>query len=1116
MDKRYLNIIIILALFLSMGPTELKGQELSGSFASKFKRYQKNETFSSTHTQDWNAVAWKGDRLHKQILLWSNTNLNGLTYNLSVLASGGNTINASNLQLRFGKYIKGDSEARSCGEYSNRTEAVELIDALDDQYISDLDASDPIKLWLTIDVPEATPEGTYGGTLTISGGSSPLVFNISLEVVDYTLPDVSNWDFHLDLWQFPTNILEKYNADNPGSPITIWSDEHFALFEPAYRLLADAGQKSISAHIKEGGLGAPSMIRWIKKSDGTWEYDFTAFEKYVTTLMSWGITGQISCFSPVGWNEDIIPHWDEASNAMVNLSAPLGSATYHTRWDHFLTAFKIFLDGKGWFDSTVLYLDEVEQEKLDDVFNMVTNNHSDWKIGIAHTTALSATNSDKLYDASGILSTASSNGRAGKISTFYTSCTQTRPNTYVSPENSLAEMTWMGWHASKESLNGYLRWAYDNWQLTDPFDARDGAHTAGDFAMVYRMSNDSPTKFFPSLRLLMLREGIQDFEKIKVLKANLEASSDPQDQDKLNAFNAIIDQFGPNSGVGAETLVKDAQKAITEITKGIFSYCKVNGGPNSDYYVSGLSSSGGDTDLNFTTDLYPAEGYERHTSSKVSAVPGTTFILNLTNSAASNCARTSIWIDWNNDSDFDDGNEQVFTGGSAASCSNSTTYVIEVTVPENVEQGIKRMRVQVKDSDADEPMPCGTSNGNGTADFDIEVLDVYCSPQGGINQDYFVVGLQTTGGIDANLDFNSTGFPENGYEHHTLSKVITENGDNFTLILENSSGAKCARTNIWIDWNGDYDFEDNGELVYNGDIFQSCENTQEKSIVVQVPADAFIGTTRIRIGMRDAWLEEPDACVMADFTSTFDFNVEIKKKPFNLTDDNFAVKTTSETCQDKDNGKIEIASKEAFDFRVTINGAEYAFSESLSVEELQPDTYQFCITTPSEPSFEQCYEAIIGEALEISAQTTVSQFQGKTVANIQIDSGSPPFTIKRNEQVVGVTLSDSFDLEVEHGDILSVGTDKHCEGSFQQSIFAPKRVTASPNPTNDNVQIFLPNVKMDQIWVEVTNFNGQQVLSKHVKVNTGMANISLGHLPSGMYFIGFKDEISQTLKIVKR
>ncbi len=862
-----------------IGLNTIVGQDLSGSFTSKFKKYQKKEVFSGTATQDWNTVAWKGERLHNQIILWSNSDINGLSYSINDLSNGTDIISTGNIELRFGQYIKGDLEARSCGEYPSRPAAVEMIDALDTQPIVDLSASDPIKLWITIDVPASTPIGKYLGTLTVNGGLEPLVFNLSLEVVDYTLPDTSDWDFHLDLWQFPINILDKHNNANPSTPIEIWSGEHFALFEPAYRLLADAGQKAITAHIKEGGLGAPSMIRWIKKTDGSWKYDFTAFEKYVDTLMSWGITGQIDCFSPVGWNEDTIPHWDELSNSMVDLSAPLGSSVYNERWDDFLIAFKTFLDVKGWFDITVLYLDEVEQSKLDAVFDMVANNDSTWKIGIAHTSTLSSANSDKLYDASGILGTSSSQGREGKISTFYTSCTQTRPNSYVTPENSLAEMVWMGWHATSENLDGYLRWAYDNWRLADPFDARDGAHTAGDFAMVYRTTNDAPSRFLPSLRLLMLREGIQDFEKIKILRAELESSADSQDRDRLNAFNTIISQFDQNSGVGAETLVEFGQTAIAELVQGIFSYCQVNGGSNANYYVAELTSTGGVGSLNFSTSVYPNEGYERHTNSKVSVVPGNTFTLNLTNSPGSSCARTSIWIDWNNDSDFEDEGETVFMGGEAASCSNSVTYSMDINVDQNVGQGIKRMRIQVRDANNAMPVACGTNNGTGTTDFDIEVLDVYCTPEGGANEDYFVVGMETLGGVGSNIDFNSTGFPENGYEHHRLTHVSAERGNEFQLVLENSTGARCARTNVWIDWNGDLDFDDTGELVYNGDTFQSCENTIEKSITVQVPPNAILGMTRMRIGMRDAWLAEPEPCVMADFTSTFDFNLEVKKKP---------------------------------------------------------------------------------------------------------------------------------------------------------------------------------------------------------------------------------------------
>ena len=107
-------------------------------------------------------------------------------------------------------------------------------------------------------------------------------------------------------------------------------------------------------------MGASSIILWIKKADDSWEYDFSVFDRYVDSLMRWGIDQQISCQSPVGWNRDEIPYWDESLNTMHKLSALPGSEIFQTRWDHFLTQFKMYLDTKDWFSKTVLFLDEVE------------------------------------------------------------------------------------------------------------------------------------------------------------------------------------------------------------------------------------------------------------------------------------------------------------------------------------------------------------------------------------------------------------------------------------------------------------------------------------------------------------------------------------------------------------------------------------------------------------------------------------------------------------------------------------------------------------------------------------------------------------------------------------
>ncbi|TLX71676.1 DUF4091 domain-containing protein [Labilibacter sediminis] len=569
MIMKLVCILLTLHLFSNM----INSQSLQGSFESKFKRYQKNESFVGEETQSWHTVVWKGERIYKQIVLWSSYDINNLSYDISALIKGNDQISSSNIKLSFGKYIKGDPEARSCSAYPTHEVAVEIIDALSNEPHTSITSQDPLKLWVIIDVPEATVAGVYTGNITVKGVDTPLIFNLELKVVDYTLPDVSNWSFHLDLWQFPVNNLDRYNDANWSNKITTWSDEHFDLIEPAYRLLANVGQKVITTYIKDGALGAESMVKWIKKTDGTWEYDFTVFDKYVTKLMSWGITEQISCFSPVGWNESQIPYWNESTNQKATLNAPLNTSTYSTRWNHFLTAFKIHLDEKGWFDKTVLYLDEVSEAKLNNVISVVHGNDPDWKLGIAYSHGLSNESKSHFYDISGILEDASNQGiTEGKVSTFYTSCTQKNPNNYITPENNSAEMTWMCWHALSQGYDGYLRWAYDYWRLSDPFDARDGAHTAGDFSMIYRSSNTDPVNFLSSLRLEMLREGIEDFEKIKILKDALLTSTNPADHVKLELLNSVVLKFNKTSGVNAEEFVREGQNVINDIVDVTSSY----------------------------------------------------------------------------------------------------------------------------------------------------------------------------------------------------------------------------------------------------------------------------------------------------------------------------------------------------------------------------------------------------------------------------------------------------------------------------------------------------------------------------------------------------------------
>ena len=205
-------------------PPVTPSETLKGSFESKFVRYAKGQKFTGQEddrlvTTVWKDTVWQNERVHKQIVLWTESKrYDDLTYEIGDLLSGGNRIASSNLHLRFPSYVLGDEKALVCNEYRTHT-SVQIADKLSEEAVRTVTASEPVKLWLTADIPAGTALGEYEGTVTVkSGGEVQLTFTVRLLVVNHALPPVSEWAFHLDLWQFPFQ-LSGLCADN-GQKVT--------------------------------------------------------------------------------------------------------------------------------------------------------------------------------------------------------------------------------------------------------------------------------------------------------------------------------------------------------------------------------------------------------------------------------------------------------------------------------------------------------------------------------------------------------------------------------------------------------------------------------------------------------------------------------------------------------------------------------------------------------------------------------------------------------------------------------------------------------------------------------------------------------------------------------
>ena len=150
--------------------------------------------------------------------------------------------------------------------------------------------------------------------------------------------------------------------------------------------------------------------------------------------------------------------------------------------------------------------------------------------------------------------------RTGPAAAAYDLLHLLRPNTFTfSPP---AESAWLGWYAAAQGYSGYLRWAYDSWTQDPLYDTRYVRWPAGDCFLVYPGARSS-------IRFERLREGIADFEKIRVLRGVLGRRKDAKATDALARLDAALKRFhyAESQKSPAADAVNAAQKALVESSR---------------------------------------------------------------------------------------------------------------------------------------------------------------------------------------------------------------------------------------------------------------------------------------------------------------------------------------------------------------------------------------------------------------------------------------------------------------------------------------------------------------------------------------------------------------------
>ncbi|MBN1387057.1 MAG: DUF4091 domain-containing protein [Bacteroidales bacterium] len=537
---------------------------LNSGFGSTDIRYSRSIPPKGDIKTEISLTGWKGEKVHCQLLFWSVSDQDTIRV-ISENNGANDLVPGKDIIFSTVKYVLADEFLNGCGYRNKDTIASYLVpDMLDDTSSFNLPGMQTRPVWISIDIPSGIEPGIHDILITATSYYDTINHSIHLEVQDKILPPPDSWSFHLDLWQNPFAVARYHN-------VQLWSEEHMNLLKPLLTMLAEAGQKCITTSITHKPWGGQtydpfeSMITWLKSSDGFWEYDYSVFDQYVQLAIDCGITEQINCYSMVPWCNKY-SWYDQDSGKFITGEAIPGSIEYMNIWKPFLNDFRVHLMEMGWLEKTTIAMDERGEEEMKKMFGFLDEEAPDFRVSLAgrYFEDINRYIYDFSYNwrhiTAGTKRVTSERKDSGNISTYYVACGIPSPNTFTfSPP---AEAAYLGWFAAAMGFDGFLRWAYNSWPENPVYDSRFIKWPSGDTYLVYPGARSS-------IRFEKLIEGIQDYEKIRILKKELLLNPSMEAaaaEIRLQEFLSSINTDFPDS-LMAKDIVSEGKKILEEISR---------------------------------------------------------------------------------------------------------------------------------------------------------------------------------------------------------------------------------------------------------------------------------------------------------------------------------------------------------------------------------------------------------------------------------------------------------------------------------------------------------------------------------------------------------------------
>lgn len=376
----------------------------------------------------------------------------------------------------------------------------------------------------------------------------------------------------------------------------------------------------------------------------------------------------------------------------------------------------------------------------------------------------------------------------------------------------------------------------------------------------------------------------------------------------------------------------------------------------------------------------------------------------------------------------------------------------------------------------------------------------YCTSKGNSVADEYIGKVQL--GTINNVSTGGTGYSD----FTSISTSLTK-GTAYTITITPTwtGSAYSEGYAVWIDYNGDGDFADTGELVWS----KTASTTTPVTGTFTPPTTAITGSTRIRVSMK--YNAVPTSCEAFGYGEVEDYTVNLTTGSGGTTPASYCA-SKGNSVADEYISKVQLGSIN----NTSTGGNGYSDFTAISTSVTKGTAYTITVTpTWTGTAYSEGYAVWIdynadgdfadtGELVWNKAASTTTPATGSFTIPATATTGATRMRVSMKYNGVA-TACEAFSYgEVEDYTVIIGGAARG-----ENNIAISEEIKLFPNPASTAITVQGVNEKSEY---RIFNMLGQQV--QYGKLENSSADVE--RLPAGNYLLEITDDTNhRTIKFIK-